>query len=119
MKQQEKQLVPRHWSLFKLCKMKWGGKTCRQVEQIINYRYFFKMQHDLTPAYLTNLVPPSVSETSRYNLPNADDYATIHHKTQYHYSSFLPSVVREWNSLPQQAKQIYSLNSFKAFLIKL
>ena len=27
---------------------------------------FFKMQHDLAPTYLTNLVPPSVSETSRY-----------------------------------------------------
>ena len=79
---------------------------------------FFKMQHDLTPPYLTNLVPPSVSETSRYPLRNADDYATIQCKTQYHYSSFLPSVVREWNNLPQQAKQINSLTSFKAYLTR-
>ena len=76
------------------------------------------MQHDLTPAYLTNLVPTSVSETSRYTLRNADDYATIQCKTQYHYSPFLPSVVREWNNLPQQAKQINSLMSFKAFLTR-
>ena len=79
---------------------------------------FFKMQHDLTPPYLTNIVPPSVSETSRYPLGNADDYATIQCKTQYHHSSFLPSVVREWNNLPQQAKQINSLTSFKAFLTR-
>ena len=76
------------------------------------------MQHDLTPPYLTNLVPPSVSETSRYPLRNADDYATIQCKTQYHYSPFLPSVVREWNNLPQQAKQINSLTSFKAYLTR-
>ena len=79
---------------------------------------FFKMQHDLTPAYLSNLVPPSVSETSRYALRNADDYTTILCNSQHHYSSFLPTVVRDWNNLPQQAKQIGSLISFKAFLTK-
>ena len=76
---------------------------------------FFKMQHDLAPTYLTNLVPPSVSETSRYALRNADDYTTIQCKTQHHYSSFLSSVIRDWNNLPQQAKQINSLVSFKAY----
>ena len=79
---------------------------------------FFKMQHDLTPSYLSNLVPPSVSETSRYALRNADDYTTILCNSQHHYSSFLPTVVRDWNNLPQQAKQIGSLISFKAFLTK-
>ena len=79
---------------------------------------FFKMQHDLAPTYLTNLVPPSVSETSRYALRNADDYTTIQCKTQHYYSSFLPSVIRDWNNLPQQAKQINSLVSFKAYLTR-
>ena len=73
------------------------------------------MQHDLAPTYLTNLVPPSVSETSSYALHNADDYTTIQCKTQHHYSSFLPSVIRD---LPQQAKQINSLVSFKAYLTR-
>ena len=48
---------------------------------------FFKMQHDLTPAYLSFLVPPSVSETSRYNLRNADDFTTIHCRSQQYYMS--------------------------------
>ena len=76
---------------------------------------FFKMQHDLTPAYLSFLVPPSVSETSRYNLRNADDFTTIPCRSQQYYTSFLPSVVRDWNNLPQHAKQINSLLSFKSF----
>ena len=79
----------------------------------------FKMQHDLAPTYLTNLVPPSFSETSRYALRNADDYTTIQCKTQHHYSSFLPSVIRDWNNLPQQAKQINSLVSLKAYLTQI
>ena len=76
---------------------------------------FFKMQHDLTPAYLSFLVPPSISETSRYNLRNADDFTTIQCRSQQYYTSFLPSVVRDWNNLPQHAKQINSLLSFKSF----
>lgn len=76
---------------------------------------FFKMQNDLTPAYLSFLVPPSISETSRYNLRNADDFTTIQCRSQQYYTSFLPSVVRDWNNLPQHAKQINSLLSFKSF----
>ena len=30
--------------------------------------------------------------------------------------SFLPSVVRDWNNLPEQAKQLDSVNSFKSYL---
>ena len=79
---------------------------------------FFKMPHDLAPTYLNNRVPPSVSETSRYAVRNADDYITIQCKTQHHYPSFLPSVIRDWNNLPQQANQINSLVFFKAYLTR-
>ena len=74
------------------------------------------MQHDLVPAYLSRLVPLSFSETSVYNTRNVDDYTTIYCRTQNYYTSFLPSVVREWNNLPQQAKQLHSLCSFKSYL---
>ena len=77
---------------------------------------FFKMQHGLVPHYLSSLTPPSFSETSMYNTRNADDYITIQCHSQSYFNSFLPSVVREWNNLPQQAKQITSLLSFKSFL---
>ena len=74
------------------------------------------MQNDLVPGYLSALVPPSVNESSRYNLRNANDFTTIHCRTQQYYSTFTPSVVREWNNLSMEAKQIGSLINFKTFL---
>ena len=52
----------------------WESLQDRRLKHKLNL--FFKMQHDLTPDYLSSLVPLSVSETSRYNLRNADDYTT-------------------------------------------
>ena len=74
------------------------------------------MQHDLVPNYLSSLVPLSVSELSRYNLRNANDNSKLHCRTQQYYKSFLPTVVRDWNGLPEEAKQLNSLLSFKTYL---
>ena len=93
----------------------WESLQDRRLKHKLNL--FFKMQLDLTPPYLISLVPPSVSETTRYNnLRNADYYTTINCRTQLYYTSFVPSVVREWNGLPGAVKQISSLHSFKVFL---
>lgn len=91
----------------------WESLQTRRYKHKLNL--FFKMQHDLTPAYLSSLIPPLVCEISMYNLRNADDFLTINCRTQLYYSSFIPSVVRDWNSLPDQAKQISSLHSFKSY----
>ena len=57
---------------------------------------FYKMQCNITPTYLTSLVPRPVSIILRYNLRNSDDLQIID-STQY-YNSFLPSTVRSWNN---------------------
>ena len=91
----------------------WESLQDRRLKHKLNL--FFKMQHELTPPDLSSLVPLSISETTRYNLRN-DDYTTINCRTQLYYTSFVPSVVREWNGLPRAVKQICSLHSFKVFL---
>ena len=71
------------------------------------------MQNGLSPDYLTSLVPATVGSTSSYPLRNASNLQTIHANSQVYYNSFLPSVVRDWNELPEQTRNSPSLNSFK------
>ena len=74
---------------------------------------FFKMYNHLTPPYLSSLVPPLISNFSRYNLRNANDIQTIDSRTTLYFNSFLPSVIRDWNSLPYGNRNADSLYSFK------
>ena len=39
---------------------------------------FFKMNHGLSPLYLSNLLPPHVGDLSSYRLRNAENYVGIH-----------------------------------------
>ena len=74
------------------------------------------MTHNLAPLYLSSLVPSTVSNMSRYNLRNSNDLQTIDARTTLYSNSFLPSTVRAWNEVPEEAKQTDSVNAFKRFL---
>ena len=71
------------------------------------------MCNNLTPDYLSSLVPSSVNEGSRYILRNANDVQNINARTALYFNSFLPSVILEWNTLPENDKYIDSIDSFK------
>ena len=60
----------------------------------------------LTTAYLSSLVPSSVKEVSRYNLRNANDVQNINARTALYFNLFLPSVIREWNNIPDNDKYV-------------
>ena len=77
---------------------------------------FYKMSNGLSPPYLFSLVPPAVNTTSRYHLRNENDFQTINARTTLYYQSFLPSVVREWNSLPENQRNVPTISSFKRCL---
>lgn len=77
---------------------------------------FYKMLNGITPDYLTQLVPSQVNQASMYNLRNSDNYLTIRTSSQLYYNSFLPSVVREWNALPETSKTSPSVDAFKQSL---
>ena len=66
---------------------------------------FYKMVNNLTPNYLTSLVPPTVSESSSYNLRNSNDIRTVNARTAQYFSSFLPSTIRAWNTLSPRTDQ--------------
>ena len=74
------------------------------------------MRNNITPDYLSNMIP--VSTQNSYSLRNAGDIPSIHCRTQTYQSSFLPSTIHDWNSLPSTTKQKPSLESFKSALNK-
>ena len=60
---------------------------------------FYKVINGLVPPYLSLLLPPLLGENSTYPLRNSDHNQNIKSKSQLYYNSFLPSAIREWNSL--------------------
>jgi len=65
---------------------------------------FFNIRNGKTPEYLQNLLPPTVSNTSHYNLRNSEDYRIPKYRLQLTKSSFIPNTCEFWNTLPQQVK---------------
>ena len=74
------------------------------------------MVNDLTPQYLSSLVPSTVNETSRYNLRNSNGIRTVNTRTSQYYNSLLPSTIREWNALPEEQRNFSTVVSFKFHL---
>ena len=74
---------------------------------------FYKMNNDLTPAYLTTLVPPTVAYASGYNLRGSQNFRPMLTRTPLYYKSFLPSCIWEWNELPLDIQNSTLLASFK------
>ena len=89
-----------------------GWKSLEQSRQTHKLTLFFKIFPHLTPLYLSSLIPPSISDMSRYNLRNSDQLQTFDSQTNSYYNSFLPSAVRTWNSLPAEVKQSQTTHSF-------
>ena len=73
---------------------------------------FYKMVNHLTPTYLSELVPLSVGDNASYNLRNTSDIHNVFAHANYHYNSFLPSAIREWNNLPVEVQCAASVASF-------
>ena len=69
---------------------------------------FYKMYNNLTPNYLSSLIPQQVEKISQYNLRNAQDLLNIRTRTTSYYNSFLPSTLRQWNNLSIETRQLNS-----------
>lgn len=78
---------------------------------------FYKMTNNLTPEYLSSLIPASVEVASSYNLRNSENFRSVQCRTQLYYKSFLPCSIRDWNDLSDEIKSIDSIFSFKSELV--
>ena len=89
----------------------WNSLDTRRKKQKLVL--FYKMVNHLSPLYLSSFIPPTVNETSRYNLRNANNISTINARTNQYFNSFLPSTIKDWNSLSQEHRNSTSVASFK------
>ena len=74
---------------------------------------FYKMYNELTPDYLSSLVPPHIGDTITYQLRNAESLQIVQANSQLYFNSFLPSVLRSWNDIPTESRKQTSLRAFR------
>lgn len=93
-----------------------GWETLAERRRKHRLIMFYKMLHGLTPAYLQSLVPRMAGENSDYNLRNYHIIRAPMARSNIYYNSFLPSVIRDWNALPVEARDLDSVAAFKLYL---
>ena len=93
-----------------------GWETLESRRNNHKLTLFYKMKSGMSPHYLTTLIPPIVGNTSTYILRNANDIGMVHANSQLYYNSFLPSVIRKRNELPEDTRQSSNIASFKTHL---
>ena len=80
-----------------------------------NHKLFqlYNILNGFTPQYLQSLIPQRVQNISRYQLRNMNNFNVPAARTVSHANSFLPSTLRDWNSLDLIVRNSPTLKSFK------
>ena len=93
----------------------WATLTLRRQSHKLTH--FFKIFHDLTPAYLKDIIPQTVAgrQNARYPLRNNANISQILCNMPSFKSSFYPSAIQLWNSLPMAVRTNRSLAAFKLY----
>ena len=76
----------------------------------------YKIINGLAPEYISNIMPPFVSERTEYSLRNAADISVLSRRTEIYSRSFFPSSVDYWNKLPLSVRSADSVSAFKQLL---
>ena len=89
-----------------LIETRWKTLSSRRTKH--NIIRIYKMKNNLCPPYLASLVPNNVGDVSWYNLINVQHSQTVHALFQF----VFPSVIREWNALPQATREFRVMDCF-------
>ena len=68
--------------------------------------------HNMVPSYISDIIPETVSETSRYDLRNQSDILILPQRISIFQKSCLPSSINAWNALDNQFRNCQSYESF-------
>ena len=113
---QEAKCLPNPCMATKLCNiqtlladLRWDTLACRRRKHRLTLLY--KMKHGLTPSYLAHMIPNQSQD--RYPLRNAESSPLPKVKIQEYAASFLPAIIRYWNSLSPETQQADTVHIFK------
>ena len=73
----------------------------------------YKVTNKLVPSYISDLIPPTTRDISRYELRNRDNIAIPFSRTDISQKSCIPSSIALWNNLDQNLRTADTLISFK------
>ncbi len=76
-----------------------GWPSLEDRRKLARLSIVYKMANNLTPSYLSNLIPGRVGDRVGYALRNAGNIALIKTKHVKTYNSFIPKTIRDWNNL--------------------
>ena len=75
--------------------------------------FMYKCNNGQVPRYISDLIPPLVSEISNYPLRNRANLSSVRTRTEIFKMSCIPSSVLLWNSLSDDIKYAPSLVTFQ------
>jgi hypothetical protein len=94
-----------------LKELSWPPLSIRRKNHRLNLMY--KVQNNLTPAYLSGACPPLTRDRTNYNLRSAMNISTPQLKTTSYQKSFFPQTITDWNHLDPTTRNLPSINAFK------
>ena len=98
------------WSIYK--ETGWDKLKVRREDN--NLTLLYKIYKNLAPEYLSDLIPPTVSETSNYYLRNSQNISQQANRLALLQQSFFPSTIKLWNTLDLNIRQNPILAQFKS-----
>ena len=91
-----------------------GWEPLSDRRKIQRLKIMYKIHNDLVPDYLSEIIPDMRCNASAYTTRNSQNYSIPVCKLQTYKSSFVPTVINEWNSLPLNTRLSSSLSVFKS-----
>ena len=90
-----------------------GWETLQERRKRKKLQMFYNIQYNNTPNYLSSLIPPSLQSTTIYPLRHGEDIIIPFCRLALTSESFIPSTIRQWNSLDISIRKAESLSKFK------
>ena len=96
-------------NLYREC----GWVTMEERRKQQKFIFMYKSVNGLIPSYISELIPPLISEITDYPLRNQNNITVPFNRTETARKSCIPSSITLWNSLDAELRNSSSVASFK------